>query len=96
LAATQGRLIGLNLLEAPANFGRLLGSHAAMFVELDRTVHHDRFPEEERACASLTTADATGLVVRRLDVAGLFISIPSLKVWRLQADGRAVEIGKTR
>jgi hypothetical protein len=33
LAALQGCLIGLNLVEAPANFSRFLSGHAAMFVK---------------------------------------------------------------
>jgi hypothetical protein len=32
LAMSQGRLIGLNLMEAPTNFGRFLSGHAAMLV----------------------------------------------------------------
>jgi len=31
LAASQGCLVGLNLVETPANFSRFLSGHAAMF-----------------------------------------------------------------
>jgi hypothetical protein len=44
LAASQGFLIGLNFLEAPANFRRFLSGHAAMLVEFHGVVRHDRLP----------------------------------------------------
>jgi hypothetical protein len=44
LAASQGCLIGLNFIEAPANFRRSLSGHAAMLVEIHRFVRHDRLP----------------------------------------------------
>ena len=44
LAASQGCLIGLNFIEAPANFRRFLSGHAAMFVEFYGVVRHDRLP----------------------------------------------------
>jgi hypothetical protein len=44
LAASQGCLIGLNFLEAPANFRRFLSGNAAMLVEFHGVVRHDRLP----------------------------------------------------
>src|SRR5258708_15152412 len=42
LARFQGRLIDLNLLEAPTNLRGFLGSHAPVPVEFDRIVCHGR------------------------------------------------------
>jgi hypothetical protein len=44
LAASQGCLIGLNFMKAPANFRRFLSGHAAMLVEFHWVVRHDRLP----------------------------------------------------
>jgi hypothetical protein len=44
LAASQGCLIGLNLIEASANFRRFLSGHAAMFAEFYGVVRCDRLP----------------------------------------------------
>ena len=38
LAASQGCLIGLNFIEAPANFSQFLSGHAEMFVKFYRVV----------------------------------------------------------
>jgi hypothetical protein len=40
LAAPQGCLIGLNFVEAPANFSRFLSGHAAMFVKFHWVICH--------------------------------------------------------
>jgi hypothetical protein len=42
LAAPQGCLIGLNFVEAPANFSRFLSGHAAMFVKFHGVIRHGR------------------------------------------------------
>jgi hypothetical protein len=44
LTMSQGRLIGLNLLEVPTNFGRFLSGHAAVLVEVNRVVRHRLIP----------------------------------------------------
>jgi hypothetical protein len=44
LAASQGSLIDLNFMEAPANFGQFLSGHAAMLVKLHGVVCQDRLP----------------------------------------------------
>jgi len=50
LASSQGRLIGLKLVQAlAAHFGRLLGGHAAALVEVDRVVGHGLLPFVELA-----------------------------------------------
>jgi hypothetical protein len=40
----QGRLIGLDLAQAPAGFCRFLSRHAAMLVEFNRLVRHRPLP----------------------------------------------------
>ena len=45
LATSQGRLIGLKLMEAlAANFCRFLSGHAAVLVEVNRVVRHGLIP----------------------------------------------------
>jgi hypothetical protein len=44
LAASQGCLIGLNFIEAPANFSQFLSGHAAMLVKFHGVVRHDQLP----------------------------------------------------
>jgi hypothetical protein len=44
LAMSQGCLIGLNFLQAAANFRRFLSGHAATLVEFHGVVRHDRLP----------------------------------------------------
>jgi hypothetical protein len=44
LPASQGCLIGLDLMEAPADFRRFQCGHAAMLVEFNWVVHHRRLP----------------------------------------------------
>jgi hypothetical protein len=44
LAPPQGCLIGLDFVEAPANFSRFLCGHAAMLVEFHWAVRHNRLP----------------------------------------------------
>jgi len=44
LAQSQGCLIGLNFMEAPANFSQFLSNHAAMLVKFHGVVRHDRLP----------------------------------------------------
>jgi hypothetical protein len=44
VAASQDRLIGLDLVEAPADFRRSLCGHAAMLVEFNWVVRHHHSP----------------------------------------------------
>ena len=44
LLVSQVRLIGLDLMEATADFRRSLGSHAAMLVEFNWAVRHRHLP----------------------------------------------------
>lgn len=44
LPAAQGCLIGLDFVEAPADFRRSLCSHAAMLVEFNWVVCHHHSP----------------------------------------------------
>lgn len=44
VAPSQVRLIGLDLMEATADFRRSLGSHAAMLVEFNWAVRHRHLP----------------------------------------------------
>ena len=44
VAASQDRLIGLDLVEAPADFRRSLCGHAAMLVEFNWVVRHQHLP----------------------------------------------------
>jgi hypothetical protein len=44
LAMSQGCLIGLNFLQAAANFRRFSSGHAATLVEFHGVVRHDRLP----------------------------------------------------
>jgi hypothetical protein len=55
LAASQGRLVGLNLVEAPANFSRFLSGHTAMFVKFHGVIRHDRLPFH--ACVTRASAE---------------------------------------
>ena len=55
LAALQGCLIGLNVVEAPANFSRFLSGHAAMFVKFHGVIRHDRLPFH--ACVTRASAE---------------------------------------
>jgi hypothetical protein len=41
LTASQGCLIGLDLMKAPTHFRRFLGGHAAMVVEFDWIIRHN-------------------------------------------------------
>ena len=55
LAVSQGCLIGLNFIEAAANFSQFLSGHAAMLVKFYGVVRHDRLPFlsfESHACAT--------------------------------------------
>jgi hypothetical protein len=54
----RGCLIGLNFIEAPANFSQFLSGRAAMFVKFHRVVRHDRLPFlslEGHACATASS-----------------------------------------
>jgi hypothetical protein len=44
LAISQSRLIGLNLMRTPADLGRFLCGHAAVFVQFHRVAIHGRLP----------------------------------------------------
>src|SRR5260370_26087769 len=44
LAAPQGRLIGLHIVETPADFRRFLCGHAAILVEVGWVVGHNHLP----------------------------------------------------
>ena len=44
LPASRDCLIGLDLVEAPADFRRSLCGHAAMLVEFNRVIRHDQLP----------------------------------------------------
>jgi len=44
VAPSQDRLIGLDLVEAPADFRRSLCGHAAMLVEFDWVIRHHHLP----------------------------------------------------
>ena len=59
LSTSQGFLIGLDLLEAPAEFRRFLRGHAAMLVEFDWVFRHNHLPFA--ACAMpIPRSEATG------------------------------------
>jgi hypothetical protein len=98
LAASQGCLIGLNFMKAPANFRRFLSGHAAMLVKFHWVVRHDRLPflslGKPCVCNELTKRIGRPATARWITAGGAFSEYRGVpKVPRSLQEAR---LGKTR